>query len=179
MSKTIIKTLVQAAVIVVAGVAIAAATNAIRSDGIPLVTDIPYEIMVPCPDSEADSQAANVSDLVNNDKVLFVDARPKEIFEAEHVEGAINVPYSALFGAAKEDIEKVAAEAKAKGATKVVVYGEYEDPEVPGEMVDFGRPLANQLLEEEVLGVEYVEGGLKTLNTKGVKTVKRQGGLDE
>ena len=51
-----------------------------------------------------------------------------------------------------------------------------EDPAAPGEKVDFGKPLAEQLLEAKVEGVRHVEGGLNALNSKGIETVKTNGG---
>ena len=177
MAKTVIKIIIQAAVIIGVAAIIAMVTNAARKDGIPLITDIPYEIFAPCKDSEAISENVTADELLKSgENVLYVDARPKAIFDKEHIKGAINVPYSALFGAAPEDVAKVAKEAKNRGVKSVIVYGEYEDPGSPGNKVDFGKPLAEQLLEAKVEGVRHVEGGLGTLNSKGISTVKTNGG---
>jgi spore germination protein YaaH len=177
MIKVVIKTIIQAAVIVGVAASIAIVTNMVRKDGIPLVTDIPYEIFAPCKDSDATSENVTADELLKSgENVLYVDARPKEIFDKEHVKDAINVPYSALFGAAKEDVDRVAKEAKKRGVKSVIVYGAYEDPASPGDKVDFGKPLAEQLLEAKVEGVRHVEGGLEVLNSKGIKTVKTNGG---
>jgi rhodanese-related sulfurtransferase len=166
--------LIKSIVIGAISAAIGITTNVVRSDGIPVVTDIPYEIFAPCKDSEAVSEAVSTDELPNmgGDAVIYVDARPEEMFDLEHVDGAINVPYSALFGSSDEDIAKVAKAAESGKAAKVIVYGAYADPASPDEKVDFGKPLAEQLIEAGIKGVRHVEGGLEALNKTGIKTVK-------
>ncbi|MCP4676155.1 MAG: rhodanese-like domain-containing protein [Deltaproteobacteria bacterium] len=178
--KIFIKVVVQAFIITGATAIIAAGTNLVRSDGIPLVTDIPYEIFAPCKDSEATSEAVSMDDLPREteDRVLYVDARPVEFFLKEHVEGAINVPYSALFGASKEDIATVKKAVRERRAVSVIVYGAYADPAAPDKQVDFGKPLARQLVGDGIKGVRHVEGGLESLNKKGIKTVKKDGDIN-
>ena len=178
MIKTAVVIALQAAGIVVIAAGVAIGTNAIRSDGIPLVTDIEYEIFAPCKDSEAESEAADASDLADgaDESVLYVDARPAEAFEAEHVDGSINIPYSVLFGATAEDIAAVKREIAARGAKKVVVFGTYAEPESTEQAVDLAEPLAQQLIEAEIAGVKHLEGGIEELKKSGVQTVKKSGG---
>ena len=177
MVKTAGKVVMQALLVVVASAAIAVVTNAVRSDGIELVTDVEYEIFAACKDSEAESEAARVDQLQAQSPgaILYVDARPAEAFTHEHVEGSINIPYSALFGASDEDIAKVKQAAKEKKATTIVVYGLYEDPSAPGEVVDFAKPLAQQLVESGIAGAQHLEGGMEQLKKTGVSTVKDDG----
>jgi rhodanese-related sulfurtransferase len=177
MVKTLGIVALQAMLIVGVSAALAIGTNAVRSDGIPLVTDVEYEIFAECKDSEAESEAADVSQLQQQaaGAILYVDARPAEEFAVEHAAGAINVPYSALFGAAAEDLEKVKGAAKQKNAATIVVYGLYRDPAAPGEAVDFAEPLAQQLVESGLTGAKHLAGGLDQLKKTGVETVKGNG----
>jgi len=167
----------QAVGIVVGAALIAIGTNAMRSDGIPLVATIEYEIYAPCKDSEAESEAASAADLAGGgDGVLYVDARPAEAFAGEHVEGSINIPYSVLFGASEADIARVKQAIADRGAETVVVYGRHGDPESTEAAVDLAEPLADQLIEAEIQGVKHLEGGLDELKKSGVETVKPTGG---
>jgi rhodanese-related sulfurtransferase len=177
MVRTGAKVMMQALLIVIASAAIAVGTNAVRSDGIELVTDVEYEIFAACKDSEAESEAARVDQLQEQspEAILYVDARPAEAFAIEHVEGSINIPYSALFGASDDDIEKVKRAAKGKNAVTIVVYGLYEDPSAPGEEVDFAKPLAQQLVESGIAGAKHLEGGMEQLKKTGITTVKDDG----
>ena len=178
MIKTAVVIALQAAAIVVVAGLIAIGTNAVRSDGIPLVTDLEYEIFAPCKDSEAESQAAELADLAGDaDKnVLYVDARPAEAFAEEHVADSINIPYSVLFGATAEDIAKVKQEMASRKTETVVVFGTYADPESTEQAVDLAEPLAQQLIEAEISGVKHLEGGIEELKKTGVETVKKSGG---
>ena len=163
-------------------------TNLVRSDGIPLVTDIPYEIFAPCRDSEVRASAwegdQNVGE--KDQRIIYVDARPKELFEQERVQGAFNVPYSPLFGADRADIANLALEVKRRKAEILIVYGTMEAPrgassEAPanpsgGEesatQVDLSRSLAEQLMESGLANVKHVKGGLAELNRMGAILVK-------
>jgi rhodanese-related sulfurtransferase len=177
MLKTAAVIVLQAAVIVVGAVLLAIGTNAIRSDGIPLIATVEYEIFAPCKDSEAESQAADVQDLSGTDaNVLYVDARPAEAFAAEHVDGSINIPYSVLFGASTEDIDKVKREIASRKAETIVVFGTFTDPGSTEQAVDLAEPLAQQLIEAEIAGVKHLEGGIAELKKTGVETVKKSGG---
>lgn len=177
MAKTAVKVALQALLIVAASAVLAVVTNAARPDGIELITDVEYEIFAACKDSDVESEAADVGRLQAEDggAILYVDARPPEVFAVEHVTGAINVPYSALFGAAPEDIEKIKRVAAERGAVTVVVYGLYTDPEAPGESVDFAKPLAQQLVESGLAGAKHLEGGIAELKKTGVETVQQHG----
>jgi len=176
MGRTIGKVLLQAFIIVAGAGAVAVVTNLARSDGIPLVAEVEYDIFAKCEDSEADSQAVDAAQLAERgDRILYVDARPADLYSAERVAGSINVPFtSVLSGADPEDLARVAQ--AAKEAAEVVVYGTFPDPYAPGEEVDVGRSLAEQLIEAGVEEVRHVEGGLEVLKKSGIQTVKGEGG---
>ena len=177
MAKIALKTALQALLILGASAALAVGTNAVRPDGIDLVTDVEYEIFAACKDSEAEAEAADVSRLQDQveDSVLYVDARPAEAFTAEHVSGAINVPYSALFGASAEDLAAVRQAAGQQASKIVVVYGLYHDRAAPAEAIDFAKPLAQQLVESGLTGAKHVAGGLEELKKNGIQTVQANG----
>jgi len=173
-----VKTLIQSVIIAATACLLAIIFNSVRADGIPLITDVPYDIFAECKDSEAEATQVTADDLVAGpkNKVLYIDARPAELFAKQHVTGAINVPYSALFGASDEDVKKIAKRVTDKGITSVIVYGAYVDPEEPENKVDFGEPLSLQLIEAEIGDVKYVKGGLETLIRGGVQIQSGAGG---
>jgi hypothetical protein len=174
--KPIAVVLGQAVAIVLGSGALAVVTDLVRPDGIPLVTDIPYDIFAPCKDSEVETEEATRAELTAAAAtILYVDAQPKEQYEIAHVAGAINVPYSALFGASEADIDKVKVKAAQMGATSVVVYGAFADPSAPEHKIDFGKSLAQQLIEAEIPGVKYVENGLEKLKKTGIEIVQQVG----
>lgn len=167
----------RAAAIVAASFAVAVVTNAARTDGIPLVAEVEYDIFSECADSDEKAEAASAGSLgAEKDGVLYVDARPAEAFAAERVAGAVNAPYSVLFGASPEAIAAVKAEAAKRGAKVIVVYGGIVDPAAPDGTVDVARPLADQLLESGIPGVKHVPGGLEALKKSGVDVVSPEGG---
>jgi rhodanese-related sulfurtransferase len=176
MLNVVVRIALQALAIVIASAGLALAANALRPDGLPLVTDIEYEIFAPCKDSEAESDAADVADLAAADNVLYIDARPVEAFETEHVAGSLNVPYSVLFGASAADVERVQREVAARTPTAVVVYGLHADPGETAEPVDLAEPLAQQLVEAGIAGVQHLAGGMDQVKKTGVETVKKSGG---
>lgn len=180
MHKTAITILLQASGIVIAAAVLAMATNQIRADGIPLVTDIEYEIFAPCKDSDAESQAADAKALAAqaSGTVLYIDARPAAAYAEEHAKGSLNIPYSVLFGASNADIERVKQEALARQAAAIVVYGLYADSGDTAQVVDLAKPLAQQLVEAGIAGVKHLEGGMDELKKTGIETVKRAGGTD-
>ena len=173
MLKKSVMILLQSIALTAAAVVLAVGTNAVRSDGIPLVAEIPYEIFAACKDADVQSLAADTGELSARDaSVLLVDARPAHQFQSEHAEGAVNIPYSALFGASDADVAAIRNTAKERKASAVIVYGAYEDPDQPGVTVDFAKPLADQLTEAGIPNVRHIEGGLAALKKQGTPTVK-------
>lgn len=177
MAKTFADILMKSLFLTGLAILLAIGSNLIREDGIPLITDIPYEIFAPCRDSEVSAaliEEAEHSMEDGDERVLYVDARPKEIFERERVAGAINAPYSALFGALDDDIRRVAQQAKSQNAKMVVVYGTVTEP---GEeaAVDLAEPLAKQLIESGLSNVKHIKGGLAELNRRGIGIVQGDG----
>jgi hypothetical protein len=167
----------QAVVIVLAAAGVATATDLARSDGLPLVAEVEYDIFSQCADSDVETQAASAAELgAGGAAILYVDARPAEAFAVERATGAVNAPYSVLFGATPEAIAAVKAEAAARKATEIVVYGELAEPGAAGGAVDVAKPLADQLLESGLEGVKHFAGGLPALKKTGVAVVQGSGG---
>ena len=173
MLKTSFLVLAKSVALTAVAVLIAVVTNAVRADGIPLITDIPYEIFSACKDAEAESaEVSDTSALKNSHDTLFVDVRPKAQFDAERVAGAVNLPYSALFGASPEDVEKVKKSAAAGEKKSVVVYGIFRELDSEALEVDLAKPAAEQLVESGIANVRHIEGGLAAMKKLGVETVK-------
>jgi hypothetical protein len=177
MLRVTLRIAVQALIIVLAAAGVATATDLARPDGIPLVAELEYDIFAPCVDSAAEAQAATAKDLgTTGASILYVDARPAEAFAAEHAEGAVNAPYSVLFGASPEIIAAVKAEAAARKVKEIVVYGEISEPGSDGGAVGVAKPLAEQLVESGLPGVKHFAGGLPALKKSGVDVVQGPGG---
>ena len=175
--KTAVRITWQAAAMLAAAFALGLGTNAARSDGIPIVAAVEYDIFSQCADSDVKAQAVSTAELgAGGGAVLYVDARPAEEFAKARAKDAISAPYSVLFGATPEAIAAVKAEAAKRGAAGIVVYGEVVDPEAPGKAVDVAAPLADQLLESGLAGVKHVAGGLDALKKNGIDVVQGQGG---
>jgi len=177
MLRVALRIMVQAAVIVIAAAGVAMATDLARSDGIPLVAQVEYDIFSQCADSDVETQAASAADLgAKGAAILYVDARPAEAFAAERATGAVNAPYSVLFGATPEAIAAVKAEAAARKATEIVVYGELAEPGSESGAVDVAKPLADQLVESGLKDAKHFAGGLAALKKSGVAVVQGTGG---
>jgi hypothetical protein len=173
--RTALRVVLQACGIVAASAALAVGTDLVRPDGIPLVADVAYDIFAPCVDSEVQVDAVGAGELAAaGGAVLYVDARPAEDFAVERASGAVNVPYSVLFGASDGDLAKVKAAVAERSAARVVVYGTLADPSADGGAVELAEQLAKQLVETGIQGVEHVVGGLEYLKKSGINTV--QGG---
>jgi hypothetical protein len=178
MGEIVKKTLFRSLAIVAVSFLLAIITNSVRSQSLKLVAEVPYEIYSKCLDSEVKSETLVVGDLAPLEgAVLYVDARGSAQYELKHVEGAINVPYSVLFGASEIDLKLVSRLAAERKLSSVVVYGTLSDPNSPGQTIDLSKPLAQQLTEYGVLGVKYVPGGLEVLNRSAVPIVQGAGGV--
>jgi rhodanese-related sulfurtransferase len=176
MLRTALGIVVRAAIIVAATAGVAIAANAARSDGIPLIAEVEYDIFSQCEDSDVETQAAAAGDLRAGTGMLYVDARPAGEFAAGHADGALSAPYSVLDGAPPEAIAAIKAAAARGNVTEIVVYGEIADPGTAGATVDLAKPLAEQLVESGLVGVKHLEGGLGALKKSGVAIVTGTGG---
>ena len=171
----IIKTVVSATIIILASAIFALATNALRADGIPVIATTPYDIFSECKDAVMTAPKVDQSRLESlGARSIYVDARPAEVYQKEHVAQAINVPYSALFGASEADIQKVRNATALHPEAVIIVYGLLTNADTSNTPVDFAGPLANQLAEAGLENVTHIEGGIETLKNSGVETVKEK-----
>lgn len=125
--------------------------NLLRDDGLPLVADKPYDILVPCPEPLGEVSPVDPSAL-DESGILVIDARSPEEYARWHHPEARNVQWDELDPIPKETV----AELIRLGARKVVVYGDALDP-------DSGRSLARELAGQGATNVFYIEGGAPRL----------------
>ena len=147
-----------AAIVVVACTAVALTVNAIRSDGIKLVQEEEYDILVPCPEPVGDPEEIEANDpRVGAKTSLLLDVRSKEEFAAWHADGARNQPFDWLGPPVDAEVQVVARQVAASKAQRVVVYGDGDDP-------DSGREWAKLLSGARIKNVFFVKGGAPALN---------------
>lgn len=133
--------------------AVAVSVNAARSDGIPLVADAPYEILVPCPEPVGEVDATAPAAAIRTESgTLVVDAREAAAFAAWHLPDARNVVFDWLEPLADDTASTLVS----SGARRIVVYGDGADP-------DSGRELARELAGRGLRNVTYVDGGAPAL----------------
>ena len=114
--------LARALVLVVVGVGLGIAGNAVRSDGVPLRG---YAAPMTCSASAGSPTAsvevlppARVAELCADPSVLIADARPPEQFAAGHVANAVHLPCAASGARASSVMGQIA------GMRTVIVYGD-------------------------------------------------------
>ncbi len=109
--------------LVVGGIALL--VNAIRADGIPLIADKEYQILVPCPEPLGEVEAlAYDAPLITDPGSLLVDARDPKEYAEWHLADAINVPFDYLEPVSKDRVVELIR----SNARRIVVYGEGDDP---------------------------------------------------
>lgn len=133
------------------------AFNALRSDGIALIQQKEYQILVPCPVTEGTVEATDAEALKPDaPRTLLIDARSSEEFQRWHLPGALNVPYDYLEPTDPKTINQIVS----SGAKRVVVYGDGDNP-------DSGEQLAKEIAGKGIRNVAYVRGGSSRLNKSG------------
>ncbi len=142
-----------AALITAASAVVALVVNTARSDGLPLVAEEEYQILVPCPEPLGEVEGLPPAEMTRSDEgTLVLDAREEAAFEAWHLPGARSVPFDFLESTPRAQIERIAG----SGAQRVVVYGDGEDP-------DSGRELAREIAGQGIRNLWFVEGGAPAL----------------
>ncbi len=142
--------------------ALALAVNALRSDGVDLIAEAEYEILVPCPEPMGEAESVPADDArVASEKSLLIDAREPGDFESWHLSGAVNVPFDWLAEQHEVDLQarEVAKRVARTGKQDVVVYGDGGDP-------DSGYHWAALLSAGGIKRVVYVEGGASALRPR-------------
>ena len=153
--KGIARVVVEAGLVAVLASVVALVFNGVRSDGLALVADRPYELFVPCPEPLGkvdDLRPADAWQAFERGKVLLIDAGSENDFQGWHPEGAWNIPFDYILPVSDGDIRKVAS----SGASSVIVYGDGGEP-------DSGRELARELSGRGINNVSFVVGGAQAL----------------
>lgn len=145
--------LIKSAVIVLVLCLIGLFVNLIRNKGsIPFVAQAPYEIFTDCPEFQKNAAIVKLNKIINNNDIIYVDARPEQEFKTGHIPGAINIPYPLLSDFPSEEklipIRKI-------GNKKIIVYGE-------GGQGDLGKGMTSILIEMGFKNVSNLEGGLQS-----------------
>jgi len=147
-----------AAIVAVLSTVTAFGVNTVRADGLPLVQQEEYDILVPCPEPVGDPEEMVASDpRIKDKKSLLLDVRLKEEFDAWHIEGARNQPFDWLGPPVDEEVKTVAKQVAASRAQRVIVYGDGDNP-------DSGQEWAKLLSGARIKNVFYVKGGAPALN---------------
>ncbi len=163
----------KAGYILVGSFIVAFLINHFRSDGIPLVAREPYQIFVPCPETEAEAAKVSLDQVATRGGVTFpkgavlVDARSPERFAEGHVDGAVSVPYDELEGVADEDVARL--EALGRERQFIVYCDGWEEEEDP--QLRYSHPpsehLADELKSRGLEKASSLEGGLKAFLDQG------------
>jgi rhodanese-related sulfurtransferase len=154
----------QALIVLMFSAGLAFAVNALRPKGLPLVVSFPPEYQCPSlvqPGRSLKVAQALKSNIPGQRNVVFVDARPRELFEIGHIEGAIDVPYSFVESTPKEIIHRL------KRFRMVIVYSNTKDSEE-------SKLMAGELSQAGVEGVFYLEGGFLEWVREGGKYTGRK-----
>jgi len=151
------------AIVVVAAATLALGVNMLRDNGIPLVQQEAYNILVPCPEAVGDAEQIPADDSrVLDERSLVLDVRLESDFKAWHLPGAENQPFDWLGPPVDKEVSEVAMKIAASGAHRVIVYGDGDDP-------DSGREWARLLSGARIKHVFYVQGGGPALSALSAK----------
>lgn len=150
------KILGQAVLLAAVGSGLGLLVNAVRSEGLALVAEKPYELYVPCPMMPSEASPVKAGDLEGDLSALqIIDARPDAAEASQRIPGARLLPYHPL----KSPDVNVLSEFKALPPRSLLVVGD--------TAIDSGRLLAAELSEAGCLGVRYLEGGFAAWREAG------------
>lgn len=152
----------QALLLVGIAALLAFGTNAVRADGLPLVAQKDFEIVVPCPEPIGSATAIGPDDPRLRDvHTLVIDARAREEYQSWHLPSAINAPFDWL---AEQEVitqqsQQIARDIARTRKHALVVYGDGGDP-------DSGQQWAVSLNSAGLRNVSYVRGGAPALRSQ-------------
>ena len=146
---------------VTAGCAVVAllVNGVLHPEGIPLVADAPYEILVPCPEPGGEVKALEPGHPwleADERRTYLVDARGADAYETWHAARAVNVTYDYLDPTPVEVTDELAKNIARSRAQRVAVYGDGDDP-------DSGEQLGMEIAEHGIRKVFFVRGGAPAL----------------
>lgn len=133
-------------------------------NGIPLLAEREYEILVPCPEPGGEvTPASAVEALTDSERAFWMDARSTQDFNRWHHPAAVNVTYDYLDPTPNPIIEKIARNIARSRAQRVFVYGDGDDP-------DTGEQLAREISGKGIRNVFFIRGGAPALQEQGGKS---------
>lgn len=143
----------EAAIVAVVLSGVGLAFNALRVEGIPLIAEKEYEILVPCPEPMGETEPVTpAAALAPDPGTLVIDARYEDEFQSWHAPAAIHVLFDYLEPVPDDKLKELIR----TGARQVVVYGDGDDP-------DSGREMARELSGRGMKNVFFVKGGAPAL----------------
>jgi rhodanese-related sulfurtransferase len=140
-----------AGLVLIVAAALALGFNGVRAEGLPLVAQEEYEVLVPCPDTVAEAPPLEPG-AVGGRGDLLLDARSAAEYARWHAAGARSLPFDYLDPTPAGRVKEVAR----SGARRVVVYGDGQTP-------DSGHELARELAGRGIRNVYHVRGGAPAL----------------
>ncbi len=151
------RTIWEALIVAVLGALVALLVNAIRPAGLPLVTTVPYETLVPCPEPGGPVLALAPGDpALASPRSFLIDARAADEYAAHHLPGAVNITYDWLDPLPETTLAELSRAIAASRAAKVVVYGD-------GGRPDSGEHLGKEISGRGIKNVFYMHGGAPAL----------------
>jgi len=169
----------KAVYLVVAVFVLSVAFNELRTESLPRIAKEPYQVYVPCPETEEEAGKVSLDTLAKDELLSFpkgtllVDARESESFDKGHIAGAVNLPYDDLMGVDESDLTNLRK--LAAGRTLIIVYCDgWEDESDPEQR--YAHPpsehLADELKSAEGLpDVISLSGGLGEYVKRGGRLV--------
>ena len=152
--RTLLTLFIRSVVLTAGCVLFAIAFNAVRANGIELGAPAPYDIYVPCPETETEAEAVSAEQL-DDETTLYLDARPESDFERSHIKGAVSFPYPLLGDPPADRVDEL----KTRGVPIVTYDGGGRDSS--------GELMAALLTELGVPDVTHLEGGMQTWREQG------------
>jgi hypothetical protein len=144
-------------VVCIAGAAGLFVNEFLNPNGIPIIAEHEYEVLVPCPEpGGVVTPVSAVESLTGPEPVFWMDARSAEDFVRWHHPLAANVTYDYLDPTPDELIDALARRIARSRAQRVFVYGDGDDP-------DTGEQLAREISGKGIRNVFFVKGGARTL----------------
>ena len=163
MKKELLKIIKEAVIACIIFAAVGFIVNAVRSDGLPLVADKPYDIFVPCPEALGAVELIEPNDPRLSDGTAYiVDAREEEDFEQWHLKDAFCITYDYLDPLPPEELKNIAHNIMHSGKLILIVYGDGD-----GEIGSTGYELGRELAGSGMKNVFVVKGGADALMKQG------------
>lgn len=135
----------------------------LNPNGIPIIAEHEYEVLVPCPEPGGEVTPVNaIESPTDSERVFWMDAQSAEDFNRWHHPQAANVAYDYLDPTPNHIIEELARKIARSKAQRVFVYGDGDDP-------DTGEQLAREISGKGIRNVFFIKGGAPALREHAEK----------